>query len=320
MARRIPSGTVSGTGPLRILLIVNAIASSVTLRRRNVIQKALGADHDLTVSETIRRGHATRLAQDAVRTDVDVVVVLAGDGTLNEAANGLAGSQTALAPLPGGSTNVFARSIGVSLDPIDATSELLESLARRSFKRIGLGSVEGRRFVFHCGVGFDAAVIHEVERGGSILKRYLAHALYVFATINTHLRRYERPPFTVELPDGEVLGPSTFAIVSNQRPWSYLGSRPLHVNTNVELEGRLSLTLLHSISPTVLFRLAASAVGTGRAFHRHRKVDQRDDLEHLTVTGERPVPYQVDGDYLGEAERLDIGYEPDALTLVVPVD
>jgi diacylglycerol kinase family enzyme len=304
---------------LRVLLIVNATASSVTRRRRLVIEKALGADHALAVSETTRRGHATRLARTAAETGTDVVVVLAGDGTLNEAADGLAGSQTALAPLPGGSTNVFARSIGVDLDPIDATSELLESLERRSFRRIGLGSIEGRRFVFHCGVGFDAAVIHEVERRGTALKRYMAHPLFVLATIDTLLRRYERPPFRVELPDGEVVGPSTFAIVSNQRPWSYLGTRPLHVNTDVDLDSRLSLTLLKSIAPFLLLRLAASAVRDGRAFDRHKSVVQRNDLDHLTVVGDRPIPYQVDGDYLGESTRLHIAYEADALTLVVPV-
>jgi diacylglycerol kinase family enzyme len=303
---------------LRVLLIVNATASSVTRRRRLVIEKALGADHALTVSETTRRGHATRLARTAAEAGTDVVVVLAGDGTLNEAADGLAGSQTALAPLPGGSTNVFARSIGIDLDPIDATSELLESLERRSFRRIGLGSVEGRRFVFHCGVGFDAAVIHEVERRGTALKRYMAHPLFVLATVDTLLRRYERPPFRVELPDGEVLGPSTFAIVSNQRPWSYLGTRPLHVNTDVGLDSRLSLTLLKSIAPFLLLRLAASAVRDGRAFDRHKNVVQRNDLDRLTVVGDRPIPYQVDGDYLGESTRLDIVYEADALTLVVP--
>ncbi|MGH9026624.1 MAG: diacylglycerol/lipid kinase family protein [Acidimicrobiia bacterium] len=303
---------------MRVLLIVNATASSVTARRRVVIQKALGSDHVLTVSETTRRGHATRLARAAAHDGMDAVVVLAGDGTLNEAADGLAGSQTALAPLPGGSTNVFARSIGVALDPIDATSELLDSLDRHSFRRIGLGSVEGRRFVFHCGIGFDAAVIHEVERRGTTLKRYLAHPLFVLATIDTLLRRYERPPFRVELPDGEVVGPSTFAIVSNQRPWSYLGNRPLHVNADVGLDSRLSLTLLRSIAPFLLLRLAASAVRKGRAFDRHRNVVQRNDLDHFTVVGERAVPYQVDGDYLGEAERLHIAYEPDALTLVVP--
>ena len=94
-----------------------------------VIQKALSADHDVTLAETNRRGHATRLAQGAAAEGVDVVAVLGGDGTQNEAANGLAGTQTALATLPGGSTNVFARTIGLPNDPIEATGVLLDALA-----------------------------------------------------------------------------------------------------------------------------------------------------------------------------------------------
>src|SRR5207253_3999459 len=126
------------------------------------------ADHDLTVAETTRRGHAERLAHGAANDGVDVVVAMGGDGTLNEAANGLVGSSTALAPLPGGSTNVFARTIGVARDPIEATGQLLSSLQRRSYRRTGLGSVNGRRFVFHAGFGFDAAVIAQVERRNAL--------------------------------------------------------------------------------------------------------------------------------------------------------
>ena len=110
---------------MRLLLLVNTSASSVTARGRVVIQKALSADHDVHVAETGRRGHATRLALGAAADGIEVVVALGGDGTLNEAANGLAGSATALAVLPGGSTNVFARTIGLANDPIEATGQLL---------------------------------------------------------------------------------------------------------------------------------------------------------------------------------------------------
>ena len=117
---RLRSGRTTVTS-LKVLLLVNSSASSVTARGRVVIQKALSADHDVTLAETSRRGHATRLAQGAAADGVDVVVVLGGDGTLNEAANGLAGTSSALAALPGGSTNVFARTIGLPNDPIEAT-------------------------------------------------------------------------------------------------------------------------------------------------------------------------------------------------------
>ena len=149
---------------MRVLLVVNASASSVTPRTRVVIAKALAADHSVEVAETSRRGHASRLAQGAAASGVDVVVVLGGDGTVNEAANGLAGSSTALGVLPGGSTNVFARTIGCPNDPIEATGQLLAALSRRSIRRVGLGSANGRYFLFHAGIGFDAAVVEQVER------------------------------------------------------------------------------------------------------------------------------------------------------------
>src|SRR5438045_2902160 len=144
---------------MRLLLIVNETATAVTARRRVLVQRVLGADHKLEVEETSRRGHATRLARGAALDGVEVVVVLGGDGTLSEAADGLAGTTTALAPLPGGSTSVFARTIGVARDPLEATGQLLASLHRNSYRRIGVGCVNGRRFLFHTGLGFDAAVV-----------------------------------------------------------------------------------------------------------------------------------------------------------------
>ena len=134
----------------------------------------------------------------AALDNVEVVAVLAGDGTLNEAADGIAGTATALAALPGGSTNVFARSIGVAYEPVEAAEQLVTALDRRSFRRIGLGVANGRRFLFHTGAGLDAAVIAQVERR-SFLKRYAAHPVFVGATVDTWLRHYDhrRPRFEV---------------------------------------------------------------------------------------------------------------------------
>ena len=132
----------------------------------------------MALKETNRRGHAARLAQGAAADGMDVVVVLGGDGTLNEAANGLAGSQTALAVLPGGSTNVFARTIGMANDPVEATSQLLSALATGSTERVGLGRANARYFLLHAGIGFDAAVVARVEKLAP-LKRYTGPAVFV---------------------------------------------------------------------------------------------------------------------------------------------
>lgn len=300
-----------------MLLIVNETAASVTPRRRVIIQRVLGARHKLEVAETSRRGHAARIARGAALDGVDVVAVLAGDGTLNETADGLAGSDTALAPLPGGSTNVFARSIGVAYDPVQAAEQLVESLDVRRYHRIALGVANGRRFLFHTGLGLDAAVIAQVERR-SFLKRYVAHPLYVAATVDTWFRHYDhsRPRFRVEV-DGDVIGNSTFAVISNQRPWAYLGKRPLLVAAQAGLNRGLALTLFRNIELGVLIVGAASALGTGARLQRHPGVAQLAGLDRLTVVGYGPFPWQVDGDYLGETERIEITYQRDALTLVM---
>ena len=304
---------------MRVLLIVNATASAVTARKRVVIQKALGSDHDLEVAETSRRGHAARLARSAAREGIDVVAVLGGDGTLNEAADGLVGTETALAPLPGGSTNVYARTIGLAQDPVDATAQLLGSLERRSFQRIGLGRAGDRHFLFHCGVGFDAAVVEHVEQR-SQLKRYLAHPLFVVASFDTWLRTYDhsRGRFDVRLGDGEVVEGATLMIVSKTNPYTYLGSHPIIVAPAAGLDTPLSLTVVKARHAPAMLSLAAAAMTSPKLLHRHPDVVHRDGVWSAIVEGPAPFPFQVDGDYLGDVGRLELRYEPDVLTLVVP--
>jgi diacylglycerol kinase family enzyme len=304
---------------MKLLLLVNESASSVTPRSRVVIQKALSADHDVTLAETSRRGHATRLAQGAAANGVEVVVVLGGDGTLNEAANGLAGTACALAPLPGGSTNVFARTIGLPNDPIEATGVLLDALARRSIRRVGLGSVNGRYFLFHTGVGFDAAVVEQVERRAGI-KRYAGHPLFVFAGFDTWIRHYDRsrPRFAVHHADGTVIDDAYLTIVLNTNPYTYLGNRPLELAPEATLDRGLAAVTLRTMAFARTMRIIASALGNGSLLRRSRWVDHRTDLAALSVRAYGPVPYQVDGDHLGDTERLDFRHEPEVLDLVLP--
>jgi diacylglycerol kinase family enzyme len=325
-----------------VLLLVNSSASSVTARGRVVIQKALSADHEVTLAETSRRGHATRLAQAAATDGTDVVVVLGGDGTMNEAANGLAGTDTALAALPGGSTNVFARTLGLPDDPIEATGVLLEALARNSVRRVGLGVVNGRYFLFHAGMGFDAAIVARVDRRAS-LKRYASHPLFLFSAVETWFRHYDhsRPRFAVHLsattrPDsgtGSGSGSSSettvpagtvtvddvyFGICLNTNPYTYLGTRPLNLAPDTTLDTGLAMLSVRSLSFTTIIGLAASALASGDHLRNSRQVDYRTDVAALTIEGYGPFPYQVDGEYLGEVTSLDFRHDPEAIALVIP--
>ncbi len=319
---------------MKILLVVNPSASGVTARSRVLIQNALSSDHDLTVSETSRRGHATRLAQGAVATGYDVVVALGGDGTVNEVTNGLARTSTALGVLPGGSTNVFARTIGLVNDPVGATDQLLDALARSSIRRVSLGNVNGRFFCFHVGMGFDAAVVAEVEKHGQ-LKRWLGHPLFVWAALDTWARRFDRkrPGFRVEtavvasdpLPYvASSASPSVgigidgfFAVVMNTDPYTYLGSRPLSLAPGNDLDNPLSVVVLTSLRLRSTLGVVGAAL-RGRSLRSRTGVVVEDGLRSFRVVAHRPFPWQVDGDHLGDAEELVFRWEPKVLDLVLP--
>ncbi len=304
---------------MKVLLLVNSSASSVTARARVVIRKALSADHDVTLAETTRRGHATRLAMGAAAAGTEVVVVLGGDGTLNEAANGLAGTECALAPLPGGSTNVFARQLGLPDDPIDATGLLLESLDAGRIEPIGLGVVNGRYFVFHVGIGFDAALVAQVERRAA-LKRYAGHALFAYAGLDTWARHYDRsrPHFSVHHADGSVVDDGYMTVVLNTNPYTYVGNRPFQLAPDATLDRPLTAVTVRSMRTLPFLSIMASALGSGARLRSSKLIDYRPDVSALTVKGYGPFPYQVDGDYLGEIEKLEFRHEPDALRLVMP--
>ncbi|MGQ0825303.1 MAG: diacylglycerol/lipid kinase family protein [Actinomycetota bacterium] len=304
---------------MRLLLLVNATASSVTARKRVLIRKHLASRHEVEVAETSRRGHATRLARAAANDGFDVVVVLAGDGTLNEAADGLATTQTALAALPGGSTNVYARTLGMGRDALAATTLLLRALEARSFTRIGLGRVDGRRFLFNTGIGFDAAVIRRVERYGE-LKRHLSHPLHIVAAFETWFRHYDhsKPRFDLALPGGGRIEDLYFAVISKTSPYTFLGPRPLHLAPEAGVHTPLALTAFTRLDVPTLLGGAASSMRSGAFLRRRRGVVHRRGLDRLTVEGRGPFPYQADGDDLGDADHLEIAYDPDVLTIVKP--
>lgn len=289
-----------------------------------VVHQRLARHHDVQVVETNRRGHATRFAQDAARRGIDVVVSFGGDGTLNEVATGIAGTDTALAVLPGGSTNVFARTIGLPNDALAAVDVIVDSLDRNNIAPIGLGKVNGRYFTFHTGIGYDASVVKRVEQRAS-LKRYAGHPLFVVAALRTWAFDYSRkhPHFALRFDSSDVVDPADtpdvsdgyFSIVLNTNPYTFLGNRPLDLVPNAGLEAGLAVVTFRSLKATQILRSLGSAL-RGGGVPPAPWLDIRHDVSQLDITSTTPFPYQLDGDYLGETGSLHFEHVPAALRLV----
>ena len=291
------------------------------------IRRLLGKDHFLAEELTTERGHATEIAKNASKEGAEAVFVLGGDGTLNEVANGLRGTETVLAPLPGGSTNVLARSLAIPINPVDAAEQTLNALQRCEYSQIGLGSVNERRFLFHVGVGFDAKVVELVERR-SDLKRWLRHPLFIWEAGASWLWHFDKKNTRFEASfgvNGEATGSGEtefvggqLAVCLNSSPYTYLGNRPLDIAPDANLDSDLVLAFVHSLNALGLIRLAMKALRGGEHFKKDRRVDYRCDLKSFSITSHTPVPYQVDGDFVEYATHLDFRYDAEALWLLHP--
>ena len=302
---------------MRILLIVNSFASSVTPRNTVLVHEHLAKRHDLQVVETNERGHATRFAQDAASRGLDAVVGFGGDGTLNEIATGLAGSDTALAMLPGGSTNVFVRTLGVANDPMVALTQLMAGIDRNEIERVSLGQANGRYFTFHAGIGYDAAVVEQVERRSS-LKRVVGQPLFAYSALYSWFKAYDRkyPHFTMNI-DGRAIPNGFFSVVLNTNPYTFVGKHAIHLSSAASLEKKLVVVTFRKMTTPLMLKTLYSALRRG-GLETSSGIDIATDVENVKIEFPAPFPYQLDGDYLGDTTSIEIKHCPEALRLVRP--
>lgn len=283
-----------------------------------MLAHALASQVKLEVVETDYRGHALTVAHAAARDGVDLVVAHGGDGTVNEVVNGLLADGFAEAPslgvVPGGSANVFARALGISHDPVEATHQLLRAIEDGHSRVVGLGRADSQWFTFNAGLGWDADVVTTVaDRRG----KQTNSLLYLRAAIACYFRPPQgRQTLTVHLPDEEPFDVRT-AFVSNTGPWSYFGDRPLHLNAGTSFDTGLGLFALHHLSLPTVFRHTRQALRKEAKRHRGRRLAVYDDLSELSVSAEEPVNFQVDGDPVGPRRLVRFSSVPAALTVLV---
>lgn len=310
---------------MRAVLVVNPKATATTAAGRDVLAHALASQVKLDILETDYRGHAMAAAAQAMVDGADLVVAHGGDGTVNEVVNGLlargpGSAVPMLGIVPGGSANVFARSLGLPRDPVDATHQLLHALDDRRHRQVGLGRVDSanpgeppRWFTFSAGVGWDADVVADVDRKRG---KRASPALYTRVAIAQYLKpAHGQPRLTVELPGEEPISGLRLVFVSNTDPWTYLGSRAIHLNRGCGFDRDLGVFALHSLAlPTVLRHLRQAISRKGE--QHGRKLLRRDDVPGLRITSEQPVRVQCDGDLIGERTCVAVSSVRRALTVV----
>src|SRR2546421_1733979 len=194
-AENLAERVLQDHGPKRrMLVIVNPYATTVSDRLKTLVVYALQGRYSVEAVETEARAHATQICREAASEGYDVVVAFGGDGTVNEAANGLIGSPTPLTCLPGGSTNVFCRTLGIPADVVDATEHLLRMADDFEPRRVDTGIVNGRHFVFSSGIGLDASVVERVDSHPRLKTRF-GEWYFTWAALSTFNKRYlVRPP------------------------------------------------------------------------------------------------------------------------------
>ncbi|MEV4419753.1 diacylglycerol kinase family protein [Patulibacter sp. NPDC049589] len=303
----------------RLAVIVNPNATTTSPRLRSLVVHALSHRFEVEPVDTEGPRHATELARIAAESGADAVVTLGGDGTVNEAANGLVGTGVPLVPLPGGATNVFHRLIGMPGDIVDATEHVLSLADRWETRAVDVGRIGDRWFTFAAGVGLDASVVDRVDQRPKLKARF-GPWFYAAAAVSTFNRHYVRhpPQMILELPDGRSL-PGVTAVFQNAPEFTYFASRPVRLLPDQSLDsGTLAGAILRHSRPTVMPGITIRALIPSLDLGRHRAVEAFPGLTSAVVrtADERPLPFQVDGDYVGVTDRAEIGIAPGGLLIV----
>src|SRR4051794_8444766 len=304
----------------RMMIIVNPYATTVSDRLRHLVVYALQGRYEGTAIDTEAKGHATELCREAAHEGYDVVVAFGGDGTVNEALRGLAGSDTPMTCLPGGSANVCCKQLGIPGEIVDATEHLLGMADDWRPRKLDVGTVNDRLFAFSAGLGLDADVVRRVDARPRLKARY-GPWWFTYAAVTTFMARYLVRPPRLELQAGEGGEPvaGVTAIVQNGHPFTYFKGRPIDVADGAELDdGTLSAAVLERASPLDMPTVVWRVFSTRAQVARHRRVSALEDLDGLVVRSldDRPLPLQVDGDHVDDVAEARYGLIRRHLTVV----
>jgi diacylglycerol kinase family enzyme len=286
------------------LLIVNPFASGVDEHRLAAVRAALPAGTETML--TTAAGEATELTRSAGA--VDAIYVFGGDGTFNEVLNGIE-QDVPLGFLPGGGTSVLPRALGLPRNPARAAQRIAEGRTRR----VGLGRVNGRRFGFSAGVGFDAELVRKVdELGRRPDGRRPGDVAFVKVASGALWGRRGRFDEQLEV---EGAGRAAFVLVANCSPYTYAGTMALDLVPGASFDEGLAYVAPVAVRARDLPRLLLRGA-RGSGLEDGRTLAARD-LDRIVVHCDEPLPLQVDGEDTGDVRDAVYEAERHAVTVFV---
>jgi diacylglycerol kinase family enzyme len=277
--------------------------------RQEVID-VLRARFRLEAFATTARDTGITIASDVASSGAGLVIAFGGDGHVNEVVNGLAGTACTLGIVPGGTMNVFARSLGVPTEPLRAVDFLVSSLEREP-RRVSLGLMDERYFTFSAGCGFDAEAAERVERYVPSKRRFGEVFFYWSAfRVLTGTYRHRNPSMILRGPFGEL--PVSMAVACNTGPYAYFGNRPVQLAPDVELDKGIDIFALRSMRieslPFYFWRVAVSG-----DLVNHPDVFYASDLDGFELHAPEPFSRHVDGEPIAPGTRARFTIEKDVL-------
>jgi diacylglycerol kinase family enzyme len=298
-----------GRRPVAIL-IDNPNAGRLSDEEREGVLEAIRENFEIDQVSTTARTTGIGIAKDVAASGEDIVIAFGGDGHVNEVANGLAGTDSTLAVIPGGTMNVFARSLGIPMDPFEAIRHLRDRMFERS-RRVSLGLMDDRYFTFSAGCGFDAEAAERVDLD-ILAKRRFGEFFFFWSAFRVLLSgyRYRNPTMTVKGEFGEER--VAMAIASNTGPYAYLGRHSVEIAPRVELDAGLDVFGLRKMRMHGLPVYAWRCVVSKDLIH-DKDAFYESDLDGFEITGDEPFKRHVDGEPLDRATSSRFSIARDVL-------
>lgn len=289
-----------------VILICNPVAKKISenkIRKASRFLKSKGFPHDILY--TGKKGHAENLARQAVKSLPLLIIAAGGDGTFNEVANGIAGSEVPMAILPLGTTNVLAKELNVPEDVDEALKVAIEG----NPKTVYLGRIApagqslpaARYFVLMAGIGFDGEAVFKVN---TILKKFSGKGAYIYSGIKT-LSGFKPEELFFHI-DGKTFSGYT-AIIGNAAKY---GGHYM-----ITPDARPSDPFFYACIFKGKRRLDFLKYALGIFMGRHLGFKDVEYIRATSIEVNGSAHIQIDGDYFGKSPVI-VDIAPDIVRLI----